>query len=112
MYNDSLKSFPLDLPEVKLEVEHSYHQYVVKCRNRDNLLEFLKSKGIQTAIHYPMPVHLQPAYKGRVPVGGDLSHTERICNEILSLPIYPEMTEEQSNLVSSNISLWEGAKRI
>ncbi len=112
IYNDSLKSFSLDLPEVKSEVEHSYHQYVVRCRNRDNLLEFLKSKGIQTAIHYPVPVHLQPAYKGRVLVDGDLSHTERICNEILSLPIYPEMTEEQADLVLGNISLWEGIKRV
>lgn len=112
MYNDALKSFPLDLPEVKSEVEHSYHQYVVRCRNRDNLLEFLKSKGIQTAIHYPMPVHLQPAYKGRVPIVGDLSITERICNEILSLPMYPEMTEEQAKLVLVNISLWEGIKRV
>jgi dTDP-4-amino-4,6-dideoxygalactose transaminase len=61
-------------------------------------------------IHYPLPVHLQPAYRGRIVIGaGGLEHTERLCREILSLPMHPQITDEQAQRVSELILKWDGA---
>ncbi len=83
-------------------MDSAYHQYVVKSKNRDHLREFLKANCVGTLIHYPVPVHRQPAYPDRVGIGiGGLPETEKACQEILSLPMYPQMTNEQlSNLLS------------
>ena len=83
---------------------HVYHLFVIRAQNRDALQTRLKEQGIGTAIHYPTPVHLQPFYarlgyfRGRFPVA------EKICDEILSLPIYPELTEEQVEIVAAEIT--------
>jgi dTDP-4-amino-4,6-dideoxygalactose transaminase len=80
----------LVLPTVADDTQHVYHLFVVRLRERDNLLHFLRQKGIGAAVHYPVPVHRQPAYDG---FGGELLQTESAAREILSLPIYPELTE-------------------
>lgn len=72
-----------------------YHLYVIRTRKRDQLLEFLKERDIEAGIHYPVPLHLQPVYK---PLGcpqGAFPETERAAHEILSLPLYPELTHAQ-----------------
>jgi dTDP-4-amino-4,6-dideoxygalactose transaminase len=67
----------------------------------------LKADGIGTAIHYPAPVHLQPAYQDRLVLGGGgLPETERACREILSLPMYAQMTDEQVAYVSERVVSW------
>ena len=68
---------------------------MVRSEHRDELREFLKSRSIGTLIHYPMPVHLQPAYRGRLGDFVSLPNTEKAAGEILSLPIFPEITDDQ-----------------
>ena len=92
-YNTVLAETPLLLPQVRPGATHVYHQYVVRSRQRDQLQSFLKAHGIGAMIHYPVPVHLQPAYRGRVTLANRLAGTEAICREILSLPMYPQMTD-------------------
>ncbi len=106
-YDAALSATPLVLPRLRGDVDHVYHLYVVRSRQRDELRAALKADGIGTAIHYPAPVHLQPAYQGRLVLGGErLPETERACREILSLPMYPQMTDEQVAYVSERVVSW------
>jgi dTDP-4-amino-4,6-dideoxygalactose transaminase len=104
LYDRLLAETPLLLPRVRPGATHVYHQYVVRSRERDQLRAFLQDQGIGTMIHYPVPVHLQPGYRGRVRLGGPLTVTEAICREILSLPIYPQMTEADVQRVGGLIN--------
>ena len=95
-YNSFLAGTPMTLPKEQPARIHIYHQYVVRSRQRDKLKEYLKSNSIGSLIHYPIPIHLQPAYKSRLKIeNGGLPYTEQVCREILSLPIYPQMKEEE-----------------
>lgn len=80
-----------------------YHLYVIRTEKRDGLLEYLNRNNIQTLIHYPVPLHLQTAYAYLGYKPGDLPAAERISREILSLPIYPELTEKQIRHIVSVI---------
>jgi dTDP-4-amino-4,6-dideoxygalactose transaminase len=76
--------------------EHVYHLYVVRTPGRDQMQARLRERGVGSGVHYPVPVHLQPAYAGRVPLGpAGCAETERAAAEVLSLPLYPELTDEQ-----------------
>ncbi len=91
-YDAGLAGLPLRLPPRRAESRHVYHQYVIRTASRDALREHLHLARIGTGIHYPAPVHLQPAYEGRLgqfPAG--LPETTRAAREILSLPIYPQL---------------------
>ena len=102
-YNELMKDCDAAIPAEKNYNRHVYHLYVIKVKNRQRLIEHLNSKGIQTAIHYPTPIHLQEAYsflnyrKGSFPVA------EKCVEEILSLPIYPELKEEEISIVAKSI---------
>jgi dTDP-4-amino-4,6-dideoxygalactose transaminase len=75
---------------------HVFHQYVVRTKRRDALRDALQAAGIGTNIHYPVPVHLQPAYQDRVALGpSGLGETERAAGEILSLPMFPQLSESR-----------------
>ena len=77
-----------------------FHQYVVRVPDRAAVQAALRARGIGTGVHYPVPVHLQPAYRGRVAMGpAACRETERAAAEVLSLPMYPELTEAQVALV-------------
>jgi dTDP-4-amino-4,6-dideoxygalactose transaminase len=107
-YNSLLNSTSLKLPRVSPNVQHVYHQYVVRSRFRDELRAFLAKNGITALIHYPIPVHLQPAYEGCALIGtGGLGVTEKVCKEVLSLPIGPQITSDQVKLVSEIIHAFE-----
>jgi dTDP-4-amino-4,6-dideoxygalactose transaminase len=107
LYHNELKSLNMELPLESKDVLHVYHLYVVQLNHRDNLQKYLKAQGIETAIHYPLPVHLQPAYKGKVLAGPDgLKTTETICTRILSLPMYPQLTEEEIKKICNHIKEW------
>lgn len=93
----------LDLPEVRSGVRHVYHQFVVRSGLRNELQQFLQSHDVLAGIHYPVPVHLQPAYRGRVRCHDDMSVTEKVKNEILSLPIYPELETKAQKKVTDLI---------
>ena len=108
MYDGMLADTPLVLPVIADGAVHVYHQYVVRSKRRDGLRAFLASDSIGTAIHYPAPVHLQPAYEGRcVPDGTDMSVTETVCGEILSLPMFPQLSENLVRRVCSAILRFE-----
>ncbi|HKE41360.1 MAG TPA: DegT/DnrJ/EryC1/StrS family aminotransferase [Casimicrobiaceae bacterium] len=90
LYAAGLAGEGVTLPAVHDGAEHVYHQYVVRSSKRDALQDYLQLKGIATLVHYPVPVHLQPAYAQRVARGG-LTFSERAAGEALSLPMYPEL---------------------
>ncbi len=91
-------------PQSAQGITHVYHQYVITNPRRDALREHLKECGIGTAIHYPMPVHLQPAYSGRlICQKGGLPLTEELCRNILSLPIYPQLADADARRVSEAV---------
>jgi dTDP-4-amino-4,6-dideoxygalactose transaminase len=99
-YDGGLAGLPLDLPRRRGECTHVFHQYVVRTPKRDRLREHLRAARIGTGIHYPVPVHLQPAYEGRLaefPAG--LPQTSRSMHEILSLPIYPQLGRDAADRV-------------
>jgi len=83
---------------------HIYHLYVIRCQHRDLLQQYLLDNGIQTLIHYPIPVHLQQAYQDMNLPPGTLPITEQYASEILSLPMFPELTDEQVSVVADAIN--------
>ncbi|MFN2107491.1 MAG: DegT/DnrJ/EryC1/StrS family aminotransferase [Candidatus Promineifilaceae bacterium] len=103
LYDELLADTPLELPREADGRRHVYHLYVVQAPNRQALRAYLAKKGIATAVHYPLPVHLQPAYihLGRGP--GSLPVSERTAESVLSLPIFPQMEEAQVAAVAKAI---------
>ncbi len=99
IYEESLKGIDLVLPRTMDETEHVYHLYVVRSGNRDELQHFLHSRGVGAAVHYPVPVHNQPAYCNRLHIHGSMEVTEKVVTEILSLPMYPELTTAEVQVV-------------
>lgn len=84
----------------------NYHLFVIRTEKRDSLQEHLKTHGIQTGIHYPIPVHLQPAMQDSGWKEGDFPVAEKLAKEILSLPMFPELTEEQIGGVCEAIEIF------
>jgi len=104
IYNELLKDCnEIATPKIITDVKHVYHIYVIRVKNRDKIQQKLKEKGIATGIHYPIPLHLQPAYKYLGYKKGDFPITEKISEEILSLPIYPELQKEQQKYIVENL---------
>lgn len=98
-YSENIKNELLFVPHVMNRVKHVWHQYVIRCKNRDNLVKYLDDKGIKTLIHYPIPPHMSDAYAYLGYTEGSLPITERYAKEILSLPIYNGMTLEEMEYV-------------
>ena len=95
-------------PVEKENSKHVYHLYVIRTKHRDELCEWLKAKGVSTDIHYPTPIHLQKAYADLGLEKGGLPVTEQYASEILSLPIYPELTEKEVLQITKIINTWSG----
>ncbi len=93
LYGGALKDSSLVLPREREYGGHVYHLYVVRHKRRDALQAYLKAKGYSTLIHYPVPIHLQEAYRELGYREGDLPITERCAKEVLSLPLYPGMED-------------------
>ncbi len=92
-YAELLADAGVRLPVVRSGSTHVYHLYVIRHPQRDALRQALHGQGITTLVHYPVPIHRQPAYRDLAPVAG-LPATERIADEILSLPLYPELPDD------------------
>jgi len=91
-YDAGLAGSGLALPQVRLGAEHVYHQYAVRSPDRDGLKARLRGRGVASNIHYPVPVHLQAAYRDRLTIGpAGMAETERAAREVLSLPMYPQL---------------------
>lgn len=106
IYDELLSDTELTLPEIRLGVTHVYHQYAVRLPQRDALRTYLRQAGIGTIIHYPVPIHLQPAYKDRLPLVAPLHWTEQVARQILSLPMFPHLSDEQILRVGKCIRLF------
>jgi dTDP-4-amino-4,6-dideoxygalactose transaminase len=103
-YDYALRDIPNVVPPRRSEfAEHVFHQYTIRVAQRDQLQKRLADAGIASAIYYPTPIHLQPVYKSLGYRVGDLPETERAAAEVLSLPMYPELTAEQIELVAEAI---------
>lgn len=102
-YNRQLSGIFLKLPEVAPGRTHVYHQFVIRTKKRNHLQRYLQLKGISTGIHYPVPIHLQKAYSHLGGKIGDFPVTEMLAGEILSLPMYPELSVEQIKYISKTI---------
>ena len=109
-YDKLLAHTDLVLPQICAEVEHVYHQYVVRSSQRDALRAYLRQVGIGTLIHYPVPVHLQPAYQNRLPKMASLQQTEDLARQILSLPMFPHLNESEIEQVSVEITRFYNEK--
>jgi len=103
IYTERLAPLGIVCPSERLGVKHVYHLYVIRTKERDALQGFLKKKGIQTLIHYPVPIHLQKAYEDLGYRQGDLPLTEQCSLEILSLPFFPELKEYEIEEVTESI---------
>jgi dTDP-4-amino-4,6-dideoxygalactose transaminase len=100
LYHDFLEGTDVVTPAETRGVESVWHLYVIRSENRDLLRERLVSKGISASIHYPVPIHRQPAYKDLGYKPGDFPITEELAPRILSLPMYAELTSEQLEFVA------------
>jgi dTDP-4-amino-4,6-dideoxygalactose transaminase len=106
-YDAALSDTSVAIPHSRKGVSHAYHQYVVRTDHRDDLRSFLKANGVGTLIHYPVPVHMQPAYQGRALVDdAGLPETESICRRILSMPMHPQLTDAEVKEVGDLIVRW------
>ena len=101
LYNELLVNSPVKLPMEMPYSHHVYHVYAVRLSQRDHLQKKLNEQGIQTGIHYPIPVHLQAAYADLGYSAGDFPHSEAASNEVLSLPMYAELSKEQVEQVGA-----------
>jgi dTDP-4-amino-4,6-dideoxygalactose transaminase len=99
-YSTLLADTGLGLPSEATACRHVYHVYAVRTREREDLMKKLGEQGVQTGIHYPVPVHLQPAYADAAWSKGSFPHSEAAADEVVSLPMYPEMTEDHLQAVS------------
>jgi len=98
-YREGLAHLPLKLPSEAAGRRHVWHLFVVLHPERDRIRRELEARGIQTGLHYPVPVHLQDAYAHLEHQPGDFPISERVAHGCLTLPLYPEMTEKQQDRV-------------
>jgi dTDP-4-amino-4,6-dideoxygalactose transaminase len=104
MYDELLKATPnVELPHAATDRMHVYHLYVLRHPRRDAMLSFLTDNGVQAGLHYPSPVHLQECYAGLGIARGSLPATEAAAASVLSLPMFPEITEEQVRYVAQQV---------
>jgi dTDP-4-amino-4,6-dideoxygalactose transaminase len=105
-YQELLGDVPSDvltLPREEPGNYHIYHQYTLRCKQRDELQAYLKAQDIDSEIYYPLPMHLHPAYAGLGYREGDFPNAERVAREVLSLPIHPELTDAQLAYVAEHV---------
>lgn len=103
MYDSSLADAGLLLPRKRSDASHIFHQYVIRLEQRDALQAHLRNDGIGSLIHYPMPVHMQPAYAAQQPKRSTLPETEKIASQILSLPMFPQLGDDEVRRVCASI---------
>jgi len=103
-YRESLAAVRVVLPEDAPDNESVYHLFVAYLENRDATRTALEAKGVQTAIHYPVPIHLQKAYEWLGHSRGSFPHTELAADKVLSLPLFPEMTAEQVEYAAATLA--------
>jgi dTDP-4-amino-4,6-dideoxygalactose transaminase len=117
-YDELLRELDVAIPFVRSDVTHVYHQYTIRVPRRDELHQFLKEHGIGSMIYYPLPLHLQGLYQDLGYTEASLPFSEEAGREVLSLPMYPELTEEQIRRVAEVIGeflgvlCWDSGQRL
>ena len=109
IYDARLRSVGVTLPAVRTDTRHVYHQYVIRTPQREALRLYLDNNGIGTAVLYPVPIHLQPAYRDRGLNDTPLPVAEKASRELLCLPMNPWLTNEEANRVCDAILQWARA---
>lgn len=104
LYSRLLQNLPIKLPANPDYCSRVYHLYVIHAKNRDGLQEYLRNAKIDTQVHYPTPLHLQPAFEYLNVKRGTLPFTEKSAQEVLSLPLYPQLRPASVELIASHIS--------
>ena len=111
IYNDLLSGIDsLFLPYEADDATHVYHVYAIRTQHRDALMKYLADEGIYCGIHYPVPVHLQGAYSNSGVKNNELKVSEKVASELLSLPMYPELTVDQQIRVKEKIKAFLSVK--
>jgi dTDP-4-amino-4,6-dideoxygalactose transaminase len=104
-YNRLFSQIPGVMPPLAPDgFEHVYHQYTIRIEQRDALHKFLSERKIGSTVYYPYPLHLQPLYSALSHKAGEFPHSERAAQEVLSLPMYPELRKEQIARVVETIA--------
>ncbi|MFH1313605.1 MAG: DegT/DnrJ/EryC1/StrS family aminotransferase [Candidatus Eisenbacteria bacterium] len=103
-YNKLLSDLDVVTPEEMPYAKHIYHLYVIRVRERDRVREAMAEKGVGCGMHYPIPIHLLDAYKRLGKGAGSYPVTEKVASEILSLPMFPEITAEQQEYVAQSLA--------
>jgi dTDP-4-amino-4,6-dideoxygalactose transaminase len=104
LYDELLSGSGVPTPQVMSDTRHVYHIYALRTRQRQKWMEALQARGIQTGIHYPFPVHLLPAYSDLGHKAGDFPHSEQAAKEVLSIPMFAELTPAQCREVASAVT--------
>ncbi|MBI2822532.1 MAG: DegT/DnrJ/EryC1/StrS family aminotransferase [Acidobacteria bacterium] len=110
LYREQLQGTRVEMPRDDAQAESVYHLFVIWVEDRDAVRDALQRQGVQTAIHYPLPLHLQKAY---APLGhrrGSFPNAERACDRALTLPLFPEMTDEQVRYVAAALTKIVGTR--
>ncbi|RKY42853.1 MAG: transcriptional regulator [Candidatus Makaraimicrobium thalassicum] len=102
-YDEVFPSAGITTPKVAGGNTHTYHQYTIAVDERDELLRYLNDKGIAARVYYPVPLHLQPCYRDLGYSGGEFPVSEKAAGRVLSLPVYPELTEEQVEYIIQTV---------
>lgn len=110
-YNARIEKTGLVLPAERTGARHIYHLYVIRTPERDALREWLTLHGVHTQIHYPVPIHRQKAYRDLAVPRGGLALTEQLAGEVLSLPMYPELTDAHVDWVIESVNSFHGSQR-
>lgn len=105
-YLNELHNDKIELPKIREGATHIWHQFVIRCKERDALMAYLDEKGIGTIIHYPIPPHLSEAYQYLGLKEGSLPITEQCAKEVLSIPLYNGMTQEEQDKVIDAINAY------
>ena len=103
MYREALKGLPIYLPTDTKDEHAVYHTFIIQSDRRDALMQFLAEQGVDTKIHYPVPIHLQKAAAYLGYKKGDFPVTEKQCETILSLPVFPQLTDDEVNYTCEKI---------
>lgn len=107
LYAAALQESGLFLPQAASWADPVFHLYVVRCsEDRNTFMDFLRQEGIGTAVHYPQPVHLQPAYRNRTLTPYSLAVTERVMNGLVSLPMFPQLGEDTVEQIAAAVLKW------
>jgi dTDP-4-amino-4,6-dideoxygalactose transaminase len=102
-YREALAGLPVTLPAEPDGARHTYHQFTIRTADRDRVSAFLKERGIATRVYYPIPLHMQPCFAGLGHRAGDFPVAEQLAREVLSLPVFPGITDGEIDRVAEGI---------